>query len=238
MGFDFSNAELPRLAPLEASYTENDVEADLKQLFLDLFGSALAPAIFDVNVLGAAHLGSFDLVRKMVNTDGLVLLPGDREEAATRYLYRAWKSGNVQGRGLHFLRTYLQVLFPNIGDAVQLWHGKGIEYPTDLRESEGPDTYLTSRIRIAINAFPDPESVYLIMSCMMQVIPARFVIDLRFVATSSIGKIRPIMVGSITQSLRSAGTLRADPRLEGQTIFTTAGVMHGAQLLRSQGGAA
>jgi hypothetical protein len=32
--FDFSNAELPRLLPLENSYAENGVEADLKQLFL------------------------------------------------------------------------------------------------------------------------------------------------------------------------------------------------------------
>ena len=108
MSLDFSNAQLPRLLPLEASFSENDVEADLKQMFLDIFGSTLAADVFDVNVLGAAHLGSFDLVRKAVNTDGLVLLQGDREEAATRYLYRAWKSGDVQGRGLHFLRTYLQ----------------------------------------------------------------------------------------------------------------------------------
>ena len=91
MSLDFSNAQLPRLLPLEASFSENDVEADLKHMFLDIFGSTLAADVFDVNVLGAAHLGSFDLVRKAVNTDGLVLLQGDREEAATRYLYRAWK---------------------------------------------------------------------------------------------------------------------------------------------------
>ena len=110
MSLDFSNAQLPRLLPLENSYTENEVEADLKRLFLDLFDSTLAADVFDVNVLGAAHLGSFDMVRKAVNADGLVLMQGDREEAATRYLYRAWKSGDVQGRGLHFLRTYLQML--------------------------------------------------------------------------------------------------------------------------------
>jgi hypothetical protein len=133
MSLDFSNAELPRLLPLENSYAENDVEADLKALFLDLFRNMLAPDVFDVNVLGAAHLGSFDLVRQSVNTDGLVLLQGDREEAATRYLYRAWKSGNVQGRGLHFLRTYLQMLFPNECEVEQLWHDKNEPYPTAMR---------------------------------------------------------------------------------------------------------
>lgn len=135
MSLDFSNAQLPRLLPLENSYTENEVEADLKQLFLDLFNDHLAADTFDVNVLGAAHLGSFDLVRKAVNADGLVLMQGDREEAATRYLYRAWKSGDVQGRGLHFLRTYLQMLFPNLCQVDQLWHDKAMPYPTGLYPS-------------------------------------------------------------------------------------------------------
>jgi len=132
MSFDFSNAQLQRLLPLENSYAENDVEDDLKRLFLGLFNDMLAPDVFDVNVSGAAHLGSFDLVRKAVNTDGLVLLQGDREEAATRYLYRAWKSGDVQGRGLHFLKTYLQMLFPNQCEVEQLWHDKAYPYPTAL----------------------------------------------------------------------------------------------------------
>jgi hypothetical protein len=132
MSLDFPSAQLPRLTPLEGSFAENEVEADLKKLFLDLFGANLAGDSFDANVLGAAHLGSLDLVRKAVNTDGLVLLQGDREEAATRYLYRAWKSGDVQGRGLHFLRTYLQMLFPNECEVEQLWHDKESPYPTAL----------------------------------------------------------------------------------------------------------
>lgn len=136
MAFDFSNAQLPRLLPLESSYAENDAEGDLKRLFLDLFNDMMASDVFDVNVSGAAHLGSFDLVRKAVNTDGLVLLQGDREEAATRYLYRAWKSGDVQGRGLHFLKTYLQMLFPNQCEIEQLWQDKDYPYPTALYTSK------------------------------------------------------------------------------------------------------
>lgn len=120
--FDFTNAQLPTLSPLAASFEENEVEADCKRLLMDLFTEHLAKTVFDVNVLGAAHLGSLDLVRKAVSMDGLVLLQGDREEAATRYLYRAWKSGDVQGRGLHFLRTYLQLLFPGECTIVQKWH--------------------------------------------------------------------------------------------------------------------
>ncbi|MFZ4540031.1 hypothetical protein, partial [Propionivibrio sp.] len=101
-------------------------------LFLDLFDSNVAANAFDANVLGSAHLGSLDLVRKSVNMDGLALLQGDREEAATRYLYRAWKSTDVQGRGLHFLRTYLQMMFPNLCEVEQLWQDKSQPYPTAL----------------------------------------------------------------------------------------------------------
>jgi hypothetical protein len=136
MSLDFSNAQLPRLLPLEASFTENEVESDLKRLFIDIFSATLASDVFDVNVLGAAHLGSFGLVRRAVNADGLALLQGDREEAATRYLYRAWKSGNTQGRGLHFLRTYLQMLFPNQCEVEQLWQDKAFPYPEALYSSK------------------------------------------------------------------------------------------------------
>jgi hypothetical protein len=34
MSFDFANAQLPTLAPLERSFVENDVEAELKALFM------------------------------------------------------------------------------------------------------------------------------------------------------------------------------------------------------------
>jgi len=129
MSFDFANAQLPKLTPLERSFAENSVEAELKALFLSLFDALMASRLFDVNVLGAPHLGSFDLVRRAVNADGLVLLQGDREEAATRYLYRAWKSGDTQGRGLHFLRTYLQMLFPNQCEVRQLWQATASAYP-------------------------------------------------------------------------------------------------------------
>lgn len=132
MAMDFPNAQLPRLLPLAASFAENAVEADLKRIFIDLFNAKLAATAFDANVLGAAHLGSLDLVRNAVNMDGLVLLQGDREEAATRYLYRAWKSGDVQGRGIHFLRTYLQLLFPGLCEVEQLWQDKALPYPKAL----------------------------------------------------------------------------------------------------------
>lgn len=234
--FDFSNAQLPRLFPLEASYTENEVESDLKNLFIDLFNQMLASDVFDVNVSGAAHLGSFDLVRKAVNTDGLVLLQGDDEEAATRYLYRAWRSCNVQGRGLHFLKTYLQLLFPNLGEVIQLWHGKNKPYPTDLRTEESEDTFLTSRIRVSVIGFPNADNDNRILKCINQIISARFVIKLRYIATSSIGKIRPVSCANLSQSFNTSGELIMTLDINGKTkmLVSSAGV--GTNYLRTYGG--
>lgn len=138
--FDFRLAELPEAAPLQHSAAVTQIERELKDLFVELF-AMVGKDTFDAGVLGAAHLGSFDLVRKMVNHDGLVLLTGAREESATRYLYRAWKSGDVQKRGLHFVRTYLQLLFPGEASVKQLWHDKRHPYGTAFIANEPRDPY-------------------------------------------------------------------------------------------------
>ena len=120
--YDFpKTAEPPHLASLAQSYAVDQREAELRDLFIKVFRSTLSTRAFDVILSGCAHLGSFDFVRKTVNADGLTILQGDREEAATRYLYRAWQARDTNGRGMHFLRTYLQLLFPNTCQVAQLW---------------------------------------------------------------------------------------------------------------------
>lgn len=138
--FDFPQAQLPRAEPLRHSHAATQVEAELKELFGQLF-ERVGPDTFDASVLGAPHLGSFELVRRMMNHDGLVLLQGSREEAATRYLYRAWRSGDVQKRGLHFVRTYLQMLFPGQASVRQLWHDKRYPYGSAFVGNEPRDPY-------------------------------------------------------------------------------------------------
>lgn len=138
--FDFPGAQLPAVAPLRESFASGQIEGELKNLFGELF-EAVSRDTFDASVLGAPHLGSFDLVRRATNHDGLVLLKGEREEATTRYLYRAWKSGDVQKRGLHFLRTYLQMLFPGQSEVRQLWHDKRFPYGTAFILNEPRDPF-------------------------------------------------------------------------------------------------
>lgn len=180
--FDFPNAKPVALAPLQASFAQSDIEAEIKALTLKLWDEKLAQDAFDANVSGMAHLGSFELVRKSVNRDGLVLMQGDREESATRYLYRAWKSRNRNGRGIFFLRTYLQMLWPNACEVEQMWQEKAKAYPKALLTTEEvqeqereADVYLTSRIDIAISFSAQPHNFRNLLSIISATVPARFV---------------------------------------------------------------
>lgn len=134
--FDLPDSTPPTLEPLRQSFEPGDYRDAIKQITLDLFDAHLGTRAFDANVLGAAHLGSFGLVRRFIQADGLGMLRADRVEAATRYLYRAWQAGDTQGRGLHFLRTYLQLLFPDQHQLAQLWHDKRFDYGTAFRRNE------------------------------------------------------------------------------------------------------
>lgn len=207
---DFPNAQLPALTPLRNSFERDAVEADLKKLFLDLWDAHLATEAFDINVLGMAHLGSLDLVRKSVNADGLVLLPGEREEAATRYAYRAWKARSMQGRGLFFLKTYLQLLYPGYWDVEQQMQDKALPYPTALydRSTHGNDAdkYLTSRLHIRLDVSGNITNVDSVVPVISAILPARFVPKVSLIMhTESPVNVAAVFNPSIT--LRGSGTV-------------------------------
>ena len=172
------------LKPLQASYEENDLEADLKQLFIDLYESKLRTEDDEINVMGMPHLGSIGLIQKNMRVDGLSLL-NDSDEARMRYIFKAWRYLNKQ-RGLHFLRLYLRVLYGASQDVAQMWQKKGRPYAevTALKsedeiirdgESES-DYFLTSRIRVDLDVTTVPDQL---IRSLRTAIAARFVLDLR-----------------------------------------------------------
>ena len=176
---DFPNAKLPSLVPLQNSFAADDVENALRNLFIDLFEEMLAEKSFDLNVIGVGHLGSLDLVRRLVNFDGLALIDGDREEVATRYLYKAWKARNRNGRGFFFLETYLQMLFPNGFAVEQMAQAKSGTYPNQLSPLSRADStkYSTSRVRVALDAYKATwENVLKMEPILRSIIPARLVL--------------------------------------------------------------
>lgn len=185
MAFDFKSSVVPQMLPLERSFTQNLFEKELKALFISLFKSKLGDQSFNAFVLGSPHLGSFDLVRQCVNSDGISLLQSNGEEIATRYLYRAWKSGDVQKRGLHILRMYIKLLFGNLAEVTQQQHSVNEIYPNHLIDYDPavglyPDHYLTSRVYVDIDTSLADESIKRIASSVQSLLPARFVPEIRF----------------------------------------------------------
>lgn len=191
--FDFpATVEPPRLASLEKSFAVDRTEEELKSLFIRIFRETLSAKTYDVNVSGAAHLGSFDLVRRSVNADGLTILQGDREEYATRYLYRAWQARDTNGRGMHFLRTYLQLLYPGLCQVAQLWQDKDQPYPKSLHSTLEQDEFgnefvpdpkkqwLTSRVEIALDLTVTTRSITTLTNIFRAILPARLVPQFRF----------------------------------------------------------
>lgn len=176
---DFPNAQLPELSPLKNSFAVDDVENDLRNLFIDLFETMMAQSAFDLNVIGMGHLGSLDLIRKLVNVDGLVLVEGQREETATRYLYKAWKSRSDNGRGFYFLSTYLQLLFPNSFAVEQMAQTKAGTYPNQLSPLKLADStkFSTSRVRVALDSSKVTwENIGKVDPILRSIIPARLIL--------------------------------------------------------------
>lgn len=183
--FDFENSQVPQLKALENSYTNNELEEGIKSIFIDLFKSQIGEDAFNTFVSGVPHLGSYPLVQKYLNDDGLALLDSNMIDTATRYLLRAWKSGDVQKRGLHIAKLYLQLLFGDSAEAIQLQQPIDAPYPSGLENYKPEDGlidgyFLTSRVNLDIDFSHSGSPIKRLTNNIQSVLPARFVPDLRF----------------------------------------------------------
>lgn len=173
----------PDMQPLKQSAAFDDVEDELKSQFIQLFQDYLREPERDLNVYGVPHLGSLSLIEKHVRRDGLALIRSD--EPSMKYLYRAWKSRN-QKRGFHFLRTYLQLLWPDGWVVDQLWQDKSQTYPVGLSArsavtSVDPHTthFLTSRVRVSIDSADESGlNIPIVQPALRSVLAARFVLQI------------------------------------------------------------
>ncbi len=208
----------PDLLPIRTNYEADGVEADLKQIFLDLFDDYLRVPERDINVYGMAHRGSFSLIERVVTGEGLALYR-KADEFAMRYLYRAWRARNPK-RGLHFLRTYLQLLWPDGNRCEMLWQRKSLPYPTglitrDLISDADPHErhILTSRVSVEID---EPGELG---SGLLRVLPAlRSVVAARFILVISI--VRSFAnVDEAGFALANGGTCVIMSFLEGEALL-------------------
>ncbi len=221
MNFDLPDAKLPDLQALQRSWVANDPLAEgMNQLTVQLWRDNLAEQTFDINVLGAPHLGSFSLVRRAVNADGLALLSGEGEESATRYLYRAWKGQNGNGRGLHFLRTYMQMLYPNKWSVAQMWQNTSLPYTVGMQTEQELDSpfgpgksgwALTSRVHIGIDYdAPLATSFSEMLKVLANVLPARIVPEFATRVLTSVGGSGSAKAGA---GVRAIGLAKIRPEI-------------------------
>jgi len=170
------------LKPLTYSHVATALEAELRDLFIKLYTDALAATADDINVYGAPFLGSFSLVERSIDQDGLTVLRETTEDRI-RYLFKAWRHRNPE-RGLHFLRLYLSAIFGERQSASQLWQKTSEEYPLYLRtrnEIEGAgdsldDYFLTSRVRVDVDSDIVPAKL---LASLRSSVAARILLNVR-----------------------------------------------------------
>lgn len=168
----------PDLVPLRESHEADQMEAELKALFIELFEQFIRPGEREINTIGTPHLGPFEQFERAVKTEGLALVRRGDEESM-RYLLRAWKARNPK-RGLHMLRLYLRMLWPLGWSVEQLWCPVAGAYPVDVTPTEQPGHFLTSRVRVTISSdVSSGQELASVAPALRSVVPARMLLELR-----------------------------------------------------------
>lgn len=111
--------DAPTLQPLQQSFEYDQLESELKQVFLNVFESMIRPRERQLNLYGMQHLGDSDLIERALKDSGLAIVRRDLTRSS--FLLKAARSRNPR-RGMIFLRQYLQATWPNAWKAEALWH--------------------------------------------------------------------------------------------------------------------
>ncbi|WP_428383708.1 hypothetical protein [Nevskia ramosa] len=167
------------MRPLADSHAADAVEEELKALFIRVFEETLRPVERRINALGMPHVGDFALIERSIKADGLAMYRG-ADRGAMRYLYKAWRSNNPR-RGLGFMRTYLQLLFPNSATIVQQWQDKSKPYPTALSDIDGGNHFLTSRVSVRLPS-DNAIAVLSVVAALRSTVPARILLTIQIIS--------------------------------------------------------
>lgn len=173
--FEVATVIPPGLDPLKASYEADQVEADLKAAFIEVFEEMIRGRERRINTYGLPHRGDFITVERFVKQEGLALERRTDREAYMRELFRGWRARNPK-RGTQFLRYYLQLLFPGEWTLQQMWHTPADTYPEGASSTPGPGRILTSRLKLGL-ALEDVSLVDAVISSFRSVLAARFVLE-------------------------------------------------------------
>ncbi len=169
----------PDLRPLVGSFEESQIESELKKVFIAVFESMVRERERTLNLYGMAHLGDESLMARNLSGDGLAVIR--RDAARVRFLLKSWRARNPK-RGMLFLRTYLQTIWPNEWSVDQFWHpiASALEYPAHKTTTGDPEThFLTSRVRVGVTVEADDGTGLVAMQkALRSTLAARLVLEL------------------------------------------------------------
>ncbi|MCI7352791.1 MAG: hypothetical protein SPE06_00155 [[Actinobacillus] rossii] len=171
------------LNPLLKQEESEELEIQIRESFREAYTKTLAPKVHSLLHYGSPHLtNNIDLMKKWYLSDGLSIPRHDTELEQLQYLLKAWRIKNPK-RGFHFLRTYLQILYPNEWRIDPLWQEKNQPYP-NVRTKEDADIkgtphWLTSRVRVSITSMAETgKELASYRPTLQAIIGARFLLEL------------------------------------------------------------
>lgn len=169
----------PDLLPLRNSAEYDQLESELKAIFLAVFNGMIRARERSLNLYGMPHLGDSELLERNLKADGLAVIR--RDASSLSFLLKSWRSRNPK-RGLGFLQTYLQTVFPNDWTVDQLWHpiATADAYPAHRKAPADPQThFLTSRVRVGIDVSVVTSSDLTMMArALRSTLAARLVLEI------------------------------------------------------------
>lgn len=178
-----SEQDIENLYPLLTQSEYLQLETEVKEAFIEVYNSTLGDKIRNLLKYGNPYLiTDDDLIKKFILNEGLGLPRADTDVAYLQFLLKAWKIKNNK-RGLFFLKTYLQLLYPNMWEVIQQWQETSKVYPTALVSEEeankkGTPHWLTSRLRINITDWSETGSDLATYRPIFQnIVGARFLIE-------------------------------------------------------------
>lgn len=144
------------LSPILNSSAANELERAMAGVFTSIIQDQMIDQFNDIYNYGVPWQGGRTVVERFTKLNGLAVLRRDDDGLSDKIMsiiYSNWEA-MASERGLAFLQFVLDMLYPNQNEVKQLWHSKALasSYPNHVRERGGEGMFLTSRVRIKINA--------------------------------------------------------------------------------------
>lgn len=144
------------LSPILNSSAANELERAMAGVFTSIIQDQMIDQFNDIYNYGVPWQGGRTVVERFTKLNGLAVLRRDDDGLSDKIMsiiYSNWEA-MASERGLAFLQFVLDMLYPNQNEVKQLWHSKALasSYPNHVRERGGAGMFLTSRVRIKIDA--------------------------------------------------------------------------------------